>query len=38
MTNFKKNCAQLAQPISFAHAGSGLPRTLVNNPPAPSGG
>ena len=37
ITNFNKNCAQLAQAISLAHGGRGLLRSLLNMPPAANG-
>src|SRR5262245_50470277 len=33
ITNFNKNCAQVAQPISLADGGRGLPCNRLNNPP-----
>ena len=36
-TNLRKNCAQLAQSISAAHPGSGLPATTRNRSPPSNG-
>ena len=37
MMNFRKYCAQLAQPISFTQGGKALPRVRSNNAPSGEG-